>query len=140
MKFVILKVILSITILTICINFILSTKTQTMSTTTLKTESQNKIGLNSNYKMTLGNLIAKAHKKTESNMNTENKTKNENSQFNIQSNLHQSLNSQIFFKGWIKYFKYTDNKVNQKPKQFFRNVLFEKDSKKIIVNFLKRII
>jgi len=40
------------------------------------------------------------------------------------------LNSKILFKGWLKYFKYLDDDTQRRPKEFFKNTLFERDSKR----------
>lgn len=127
MKFVIIKVILSLTILTLCINEIYTTKTKT--STSMQIASG--IGISSNYKMTLGNLISKSHNKVQTNSNSEENLYNSNEELDrLSAPVREISGSQIFFKGWMKYFKYTDSKNNQKPKQFFRNINFEKEARK----------
>ncbi len=132
MKFVIIKVILSLTILSICINQIFSTKTNTKSLTTLQTATSSGIGLGSNYKMTLGNLLAKAHNKAENHSDSKDRLYNTNQELErLAAPVAREIKgNQIFFKGWMKYFKYADNKSNQKPKQFFKNVVYEKEARK----------
>ena len=40
------------------------------------------------------------------------------------------MNSKILFRGWLKYFKFPDEETQKKPKEFFRNPLYERDSKR----------
>lgn len=132
MKFVIIKLILSLTILSICITQIYSTTTKTKTLTTLQTATASGIGLGSNYKMTLGNLLAKSHNKAENHSASQEKLYNTNQELERLAApvVREITGSQIFFKGWMKYFKYSDNKNNQKPKQFFKNVAYEKEARK----------
>lgn len=132
MKFVIIKVIISLTILSICINKIFSTKTKTKTLTTLQTATSSGIGLGSNYKMTLGNLLAKVHNKAENHSDSKDRLYNTNKELErLAAPVAREIKgNQIFFKGWMKYFKYSDSKSNQKPKQFFKNVVYEKENRK----------
>jgi len=96
--------------------------------TNLNLGFKNKIGMNmnmnmkSNYKMSLGGLLRKSHaKKTETISTT--KSNNKITEMN-------KMNSKILFRGWLKYFKFPDEETQKKPKEFFRNPLYERDSKR----------
>ena len=131
MKFNIIKLILSLTILTVCVKEIYSTKTKTKTLTTLQTTTSSGTGVSSNYKMTLGNLLAKSHNKAENHSNSQEKLYNTNQELEkLSAPVRQIQGSQIFFRGWMKYFKYSDSKNIQKPKQFFKNVVYEKEARK----------
>ncbi len=132
MKFVTIKVI--ITILSICINKIFGTKTKTKTKTltSLQTATSNGIGLGSNYKMKLGILLSKSHNKAENHSHSQESFDNTNQELDkLAAPVAREIKgNQIFFKGWLKYFKYSDRPNNQKPKGFFKNVLYEKEAKK----------
>lgn len=136
MKFNILKLSFSIVILSLFINIILTTQTQTQtqSTAKLQTESKTIAGFKANYKITLGSLITKTNnkKKVDSNNNGQTRTHNGNSELNRLSQLapQQAAGNQIYFRGWLKYFKFVDSNNSKKPKQFFKNVMFEKQAKR----------
>jgi len=131
MKFIIIKLILSLTILTECVKEIYSTKTKTKTLTTLQTTTSSGTGVSSNYKMTLGNLLAKSHNKAENHSNSQEKLYNTNQELEkLSAPVREIQGSQIFFRGWMKYFKYSDGKNIQKPKQFFKNVVYEKEARK----------
>ncbi len=131
MKFVIIKVILSLIILSICINQIFSTKTKSKTVTALQIATSIGTGLGSNYKMTLGNLLAKSDKKAENYSNSKERLHNTNQELDrLAGPIREIKGNQIFFKGWMKYFKYSDSKNYQKPKHFFKNVVYEKEAKK----------
>lgn len=86
------------------------------------------MGLKANYKMTMSNLLAKSHNKKMENkasLNSKNNNKNNNS-----NNSEIGTNSKILYKGWLKYFKFPDDEMQKKPKNFFKNVLYERDSKR----------
>ncbi len=124
------KVLLALTIITMCLNVVTSTQTKLKSKVALKTASLAKIGLNSNYKMTLGNLIAKANKKsadcpTKKDTLIDNQdSKNSRGKNNPNENNGNSGNH-IYFKGWLKYFRYSEDKKIVKPKEFFKNTLYD---------------
>jgi len=122
MKLNIINVLLALTIFSICLYLITCTQTKTTS----KTSTNSGIGLNSNYKMALGNLISKSHKKIESNNSMEEENANNSNNFESE----RLAANQVYFKGWLKYFKYCDKRSNSKPKEFFKNVLYQKDTKK----------
>ena len=131
MKFVILKLILSIFAITLCINLVSSLQNKSGLTTNLNLGFGAKVGMTmhmkSNYKMSLKNLLAKSHKKTES--NNASRTNNKNTKNSKTSELNK-LNSKILFRGWVKYFKFPDDDTQKKPKNFFKNPLYERDSKR----------
>lgn len=110
MKFAILKLILSITIIILCCNFISSLKSGIGMATNLKS------GMYSLHKMSFENLLSK-HKKNQNQSNTK----------TIELN---RLNSKILFQGWIKYFKNLDDNTQRKPRGFFKNPIYERESKR----------
>ena len=127
MKFAILKLILAITIITVCSHLVSSLQSQMGMATKLGVGIRNGMYMSSNYKTSLGGLLSK-HKKSESRSN------NKISELN-------RLNSKILFKGWLKYFKFPDDETQKRPKEFFKNMLYERDSKRkhpageVIFNF-----
>ena len=116
MKFAILKLILAITIITVCSHLVSSLQSQVGMATNLGSGMRNGMYMSSNYKMSLGGLISK-HKKSETRSN------NKISELN-------RLNSKILFRGWLKYSKFQDDETQKKPKEFFKNMLYERDSKR----------
>lgn len=117
MKFDILKVILAITIITLSLNLVSSLQTKSGMATNLNLGLKTNNGMNmnmnmfmrSNYKMSLGSSLSKSHKKNVAKITT---------------------NSEILFSGWLKYFKYPENETLNKPKEFFKNSLYLRDSQK----------
>merc|ERR1712151_787899 len=79
------------------------------------------MNMKSNYKMTMKNLLSKNHKKTETNLKS--KSNNKNTELD-------KMNSKILFRGWLKYFKFPDDETQRKPKEFFKNALYERESKR----------
>lgn len=135
MKFNILKLSFSIAITSLIINITHSTQTQTQSqsTSTLQTEAKTIAGFKANYKITLGSLVSKSNKKKyEAKLNSQARTNNGYSELNrlSQNEPKQMAGNQIFFRGWLKYFKFADSNNSKKPKQFFRNVMFEKEARR----------
>lgn len=135
MKFNILKLIILIAILSLFIKITYSSQTQSQiqSTSKSQTEVKTLAGSKANYKITLGSLASKANrKKVETNFNSQVRNSNENSELGRLSIAapQQTAENQIFFKGWVKYFKFTDSFNSKKPKQFFMNVMFEKEAKR----------
>lgn len=132
MKFIILKLIISSIFFCMCINFIFSSQTQTKTLAALTTKSHSAIGMNSNYKMALGSLFAKSYKKFHFDENNNGSSSNYMNEQNVLENNfnHKTNVGQIYFKGWIKYFKYIDKKASQKPKEFFKNIHYEKQQKR----------
>lgn len=137
MKFTIIKFIVTICLLNIFIYPILSTTTTTSTqvSTALTTAVQSGIGIQSNYKLTLGNLLSKNHKHTMESFSRKSEAKNlysTNNSETLKNTETERLakSNEILFKGWLKYFKYSDNRNDKKPKEFFKNVLFSKQSSK----------
>ena len=108
MKFVTLKFILSITIVIICCNLV--------------TSLQSKIGMATNLKAGMNTSSYNQIMKHKKNLYSS-KSNNKMTELN-------RLNSKILFKGWLKYFKYLDDDTQRRPKEFFKNTLFERDSKR----------
>jgi len=127
MKFVIIKYIFSLILLIICLNIVSGSKSKNQLTSKLQLKSKSGIGLTSNYKMTLSNLFSKSHKKYENKNIASSHLYSKNTELERLKNSASNLitGNEIFFKGWLKYFKYCDNKNNKKPKQFFKNVMYE---------------
>lgn len=125
MKFAIVKLAMFLTIASLFSILVSALKTSTNLSTNLNMGFQTKSGMNmnlgSNYKMSLKGFLSKSHKKIESaySSKTSNNKKTELS----------LLSSKILFRGWIKYFKFPDDETIQKPKEFFRNPLYERDSR-----------
>lgn len=108
MKFDILKFILGFSIIFV---FVLEISLQ--SKIGLTTNLKAGMFLRSNLKLSLENSLAKLKKNS-----------------TISSELDK-VNSKILFRGWLKYFKFLDeDQSSQKPKQFFKNKLYERDSKR----------
>lgn len=129
MKFAIIKILFIVFIISLCISIISNTSSKTKTATSLQTESQSGVGVSANYKITLSSLIAKSKKKSESNSEITPIAK----VTDIDKLLQPSQVTEprkILFKGWLKYFKYKEKKVNEKPKQFFQNLLYQKDIRK----------
>ena len=124
MKFAILKLILALTTISVCSHLVSSLQTKTGMATNLNLglKSGMNMNMNSNYKMSLRGVLSKNHKKSETNYST--KSNNKNTELN-------RMNSKIIFKGWLKYFKFPDDETQNKPKEFFKNALYERDSKRI---------
>ena len=112
MKFAILKLILIITTILICCDLITSLQSKIGMATNLKAN----MFMNSHNKLNLHEFLTK-HKKYLSRSNTK------------ISELNR-LHSKILFSGWMKYFKYLDDDTKKAPKEFFKNTLFEKDSRR----------
>ena len=99
--------------ITLCVHLVSSLQTKSGMATNLNLGLKSKSGMNmnmymrSNYKMSLGSLLDKSHKK-------------------IQTNIKTSSN--ILFNGWLKYFKFPDDDTQKKPKEFFKNPLYHRDS------------
>lgn len=127
MKFDIFKIFLALCAITICLQVVssLHSKSRLGTKMNLGIKSGMRTGSNmkmkSNYKFSLKNLVTKSHKKTENNSSA--KSNNRLSELN-------KMNSKILFRGWMKYFKFPDDETQRKPKNFFKNPLFEKDSKR----------
>jgi len=133
MKFSILKLFLFLTIIIFCIEIISNTQTRTQTATTLQTATSSGIGLNSNFKMTFGSLLSKSHhKKSQNKLYSQLEESNQNTELEklAFSNSNESDGNQIFYKGWIKYFKYSNNIKSEKPREFFRNEFYQKINKK----------
>ena len=137
MKFNIFKLSFSIVILSACIGVILSTqtKTQTQSTTQLKTEAGTGVSFKANYKITMWSLFSNSNNKKKIETNYNSNANNGNTELSRLSHLapQKAAGNQIYFKGWVKYFKFTDSN-NKKPKQFFKNVMYEKEARKRSAN------
>ena len=58
--------------------------------------------------------------------------KNSSTKSNSYSKMSEldKLNSKILFSGWLKYFKYLDDDTQRKPKEFFKNTFYERDSRR----------
>lgn len=108
MKFAI-KLLLSAVILLICCNLISSLKTKIGLGTSVKSGMY----LNSSFK-----LSAQKHKKVV-------KANNNSSEMN-----KMKVRSNILFQGWLKYYKAPDEETSKKPKGFFKNQLYLKDSRR----------
>ena len=88
---------------------------------------QTKIGMSANLQLQMNlnsnnNLLK--HKK-----NSSHSTKIYNNKNKKNTELNR-LNSEILFNGWLKYFKYVDDETQKKPKEFFKNPMYERDSKR----------
>lgn len=127
MKFDILKLTLAISAITLCLHMVSSLQTKSGMATNLNLGfgTKNKMNMNmnmkSNYKMSLGGLLRKAHKKSETISST--RTNSKNTELN-------KMNSKIIYRGWLKYFKFPDDETQKRPKEFFKNALYERDSKR----------
>merc|ERR1712160_162374 len=133
MKFDILKLILAFSSITICIHLVSSLQSKTGMATNmnlgLKSKSRMNMNMNmnmnmkSNYKMTMKGANSKNHNKKSESTNLLAKSNNKNTELN-------RMNSKIIFRGWLKYFKFPDDETQRKPKEFFKNALFERESKR----------
>jgi len=79
----------------------------------------------SNYKFALKNHVEKNHKKFETKSAAKSNAKSNNKITEL-----NKMTSKILFRGWMKYFKLPDDETSRKPKNFFKNPLFERDSKR----------
>ena len=126
MKFDIIKLILAFSSITICIHLVSSLQTKTGMATNLNLGLKTKSGMNmnmnmkSNYKMAMKGSNTKNHK---TNFAARSNNKNTETELN-------RMNSKILFRGWLKYFKFPDDETQRKPKEFFRNALFSRESKR----------
>ncbi len=129
MKSLIIKLIFSFTIILLWLNL--------CSNAELK--SKNGIGIGSNYKINISNLISNNYKKY-ANKDLY-KSKSQNCELDrLSGNLNKSnINNEIFFKGWFKYFKYSDGTKKSRPKEFFKNEKFE-ERQKINIKLDKEVI
>lgn len=127
MKFDILKILLSFIVMAICCNLITSLSSKIGMQTNLKSG----MNMNLNNKILLENFLEK-HKNRKSSLN---------SRTNNKSNELNKMQSKILFSGWLKYFKYLDDDTTKRPKEFFKNPQFQRDSKRkheegeVIINF-----
>ena len=128
MKFDILKLILAISTITICIHLVSSLQTKSSMATILNLGFKSKSGMNmnmnmkSNYKMAM-KMKGSNTKNHKSNVVAKSNVKNTETELN-------RMNSKILFRGWLKYFKFPDDETQKKPKTFFKNALFERESKR----------
>lgn len=137
MKFDIYKVILALCAITICLQIVssLHTKSRLGSKMNLgiksgmKTKANMHMKTKSNYKFALKNHVEKSLKtKAKSSAKSNSKT-------NVKTNSKKDENnkepeSKILFRGWMKYFKFPDDETSKKPKNFFKNPMFEKDARR----------
>ena len=145
MKFATLKIILCFLIFNIFFVLVFPTFSTTNEKLTFKTNSESGFSTNANYKITLSGLLGKYRKHTNE-LKSKSYHKNISSTENILSlnNKNQlykkkiyakfeiiNLETQVYFKGWVKYFKYGDNLDIKKPKEFFKNVFFKEQSNKL---------
>jgi hypothetical protein len=112
MKFDILKISLSLIVIGICCNLITSLSSKIGMQTNLKSG----MNMNLNNKILLKNFLEK-HKNRKNSMNTKLTELNR-------------MQSKILFSGWLKYFKYLDDDTTKRPKEFFKNPQFQRDSKR----------
>ena len=112
MKLAIFKLILTITTILICCDLISSLQTKMGMATNLKAG----MFMNSQNKLNLEALLMK-HKKYSTKSNSK-------------ITELSRLNSKILFSGWMKYFKYIDDDSQKKPKEFFKNTFYERDSRR----------
>jgi hypothetical protein len=99
------------------------------------------IGINSNLELLLN--LAKRHKINK--MQESNKNENPDNDVVIDKSvkaykidnpptnqdavkLNDIKDSAIYYQGWIKYFRFKDDKKTEKPKHFFKNSVFEKQA------------
>ena len=75
MKFDILKLILALSTITICIHLVSSLQSKTRMATNLGLKSKMHMNMKSNYKMSLGGVLSKNHKKTEVSSSTKSNNK-----------------------------------------------------------------
>ena len=135
MKFDILKVFLALCAITICLQLVssLHTKSRLGNKMNLGIKSGMKTRANmhmhmktkSNYKFALKNHVEKNHKKFETKSAAKSNAKSNNKITEL-----NKMTSKILFRGWMKYFKLPDDETSRKPKNFFKNPLFERDSKR----------
>lgn len=111
MKFVTLKkIFLQIIIIIFCCDIVFSLRS--------------KIGMSTNLKLQMNlNSYNSALKHKKISLHT---TKTNNNKMTELDRLH----SEILFTGWLKYFKYLDDGTSSKPKEFFKNPMYERDSKR----------
>lgn len=122
MKFDILRSILALSLFFICLQMVISLKSHSKMASNMNLGSKFKSRMNmnmnmhmkSNYKMSSAGYLAKTKMhKSNNKISTQNKS-----------------SEQILFKGWLKYFKFPDDESQKKPKEFFKNIMFERDSKR----------